>query len=70
MTKTLLLKFDDDIHTSLKEYQIKRVTQDSKITNLNKLLNELIKKGTSFELGDKVTDILERAAAAKVRAKK
>jgi hypothetical protein len=61
MTKKLLLKLDDDIHTSLKEYQIKRVTQDSKITNLNKLLNELIKKGTSFELGDKVTDILERA---------
>jgi hypothetical protein len=62
MTKKLLLKLPEDVHTSLKQYQIDRSSHDRKTTNLNTLLVELVKSGTArVPLNETATGILKRA---------
>jgi hypothetical protein len=61
MTKKLLLVLPDDVHSSLKEYQIDRSSQDRTRTNLNALLIEIIAAGTN-RVNDTANGILTRAA--------
>jgi hypothetical protein len=65
MTKKLLLVLDDDVHSSLKQYQIDRSSQDRTTRSLNKLLNELIKSGTSVSVNETAIGILKCAALKK-----
>jgi hypothetical protein len=60
MSKTLLLKLPDEVHETLKEYQIDRQTADRRKTFLNDLLVEIIQ--TSKPINDTARGILERAA--------
>jgi hypothetical protein len=62
MSKKLLLVLDDDVHTSLKQYQIDRSSKDRTTTNLNKLLNEIVRAGTNVTINAPATGILKRAA--------
>jgi hypothetical protein len=66
MTKKVLLTLPDDVHDSLKEYQIdcNHVTRTR--SNLNAVLVELVRSGMArVPLSDTATAILKRAAAKK-----
>jgi hypothetical protein len=66
MTKKLLLKLPDEVHDSLKEFQIdcNHVTRTR--SNLNTVLVELVRSGIArVPLSDTATAILKRAAAKK-----
>jgi hypothetical protein len=60
MTKKLMLELPEDVHATLKEYQIDRQTADRRKTFLNDLLVEIIQ--TSKPINDTARGILERAA--------
>jgi hypothetical protein len=64
MTKNLMLKLPDDVHASLKEYQIDRNFEDRTRTNLNNLLIEIIQAGTN-RVNATADGILKRAALKK-----
>jgi hypothetical protein len=63
--KSLMLKLPDDVHDSLKQYQIDRSSKDRTRTPLNALLVELIESGTKMSVNPTANGILKRAALKK-----
>jgi hypothetical protein len=64
MTKKLLLRLPDDVHSTLKGLQIDCNHVNRTTSSLNDVLVELVKSGTTrVPLNEIATGILKRAAA-------